>query len=288
VQTREGIFKLSKSIGWKYAFAGAIVLGASSWASAQTPVTFAQVESASSNTTSELYAYTNNGLGSDAEFSTDSGGTLGAPIAVDFTFLQGLGILPADLQGPQSATLTLTSSTTKAVTSAGGGIVASQLIDGSGAVKTDVLTITRNTPAAVGDGTGSRTNLLTMTFTGDLIGVVGGATPELFGDTALNDTVIYSSDFLNFSSATEEDFNLALSSWDPLVSPPAGLGIAADGYYNSAGAAGVGTFDFQGAATVIPEPTSTALAAVGGLLLIVGCGRQSRRLNWWRPSSGSI
>jgi hypothetical protein len=279
---------LSRSINWKYGFAGAIVLTGASWASAQTPVTFAQVESASSNTTSELYAYTNNGVGSDAEFSTDSGGVLGAPIAVDFTFLQGLGALPADLQGVQNATLTLTSSTTKAVTPAGGGIVASQLIDGSGAVKTDTLTITRDTPAAAGEGTGSRTNLLTMVFTGDLIGVVGGSTPELFGDTALSDTVTYSSDFLNFSSATEEDFNLALSSWDPLVTPPAGLGIAADGYYNSAGAAGVGTFDFQGAATVIPEPTSTALAAVGGLLLVVGCGRQSRRLSCWRPLSSAV
>lgn len=276
MHTREAIRKMSRSPGWTSTLAGVVVLGGASFASAQTPVTFAQVESASTNLTSENYAYVNNGVGSDAEFGSFSGGTVGASIAVDFTFLQQLGVLPTDLQGVQNATLTLTSSTTKLVTPAGGGIVASQAIDGSGAVKTDVLKITRD--AAASEGNGARTNLLTMTFTGNLIGVVGGVTPDLFGDTALGNTVTYSSDFLNFSGATEEDFNLALSSWDPLVTPPAGLGINADGYFNSANAAGAGTFDFQGAATVIPEPNSAGLAAFAGVLLVLGCGRRSRRL----------
>lgn len=281
---RNKMLKPRRRIGWMSAATGLVVLGLAPWASAQA-VTFAQVEAASSNPTSQLYAYTNNGAGSDAEFSTDLGGVIGAPIAVDFTFLQGLGVLPSDLQGVQFATLSLTSSTVSAATTSFGGMVADQPITGKGAV-VDTLKITRN--LAAGEGTGARTNLLTMTFTGSLIGAIGGATPQLYGNTALGDTVTYSSDFLNFSSATQQDFNLALSSWDPLTTPPAGMGIASDGYFNPAGAAGVGTFDFQGAATVIPEPTSTALAALGGLVLVVGCGRQSRRLSWWRSNSAAI
>jgi hypothetical protein len=235
---------------------------------ASSPVTFAQVLEASSNGDANVFNYTNNGT--SATFGT----TVGATVSAEFTFESGAGAVPLDLAGVQDATITLTSSTSSAVASAFGGTFADEKIGGTpGSVNT--LTITRETPAA--EGTGSRTNLLTVTFTGDLTGFVGGATASLSGGTSLQNTVIYSSDFLSFADAQNEDFNVALSSWAPLITPPSGLGINMNNFFNSATAAGVATFDVQTSSSGIPEPASlptAALASMTGLLL---CGRQLRQ-----------
>ena len=92
------------------------------------------------------------------------------------------GAFPADLQGPQNATATLTSSSTSDVATGFSDSIDDQQIMGNGEM-TDVLAITRDTPAA--EGSGSRTNLLTMTFTGQLFGEIGGLTPQLSGSNAL-------------------------------------------------------------------------------------------------------
>ena len=77
--------------------------------------------------------------------------------------------------------LTLTSSTISPVQTGFGGSVAEQLINGSGLL-TDALSIMRDTPAARGPAV--RTNLLTLTFSAQLLGLVGG-TPQLSGSTDL-------------------------------------------------------------------------------------------------------
>jgi hypothetical protein len=265
--------KLINSVGFAPVVAGVVLLAATSWASAQAK-TFAQVTESSSDPAGNDFAYINNGPSGDAELTTDPGGVLGAPIAVDFTFLNGLGgPLASQINIP--ASLTLTSSTLTPVTPAGGGLVAYQPLTGHGAAP-DVLSITISPAEEAALGVSS-TNLLTLTgFTGNLIGVVGGSTPQLYGDTELGNTVGYSSGFVSFPAGSQEDYSVALSSW--LSVPPAGLQIAPDGYYGGATASAAGTFDFS---ATVPEPSTTALA-LGALAVFVGFGRQSRKLTWNR------
>jgi hypothetical protein len=264
---------------WSIPMVGAILLlGAATANAAAVPVTFAQAIESSASTNSNVFAYNNNGTGSDAEFGTSAGGALGAAVPISFVFLPAAGTLPDDLTGIQDATISMTSSTTSQTTTAFGGTFAEQAITGDGTV-TDTIKITRSSAAA--EGAGAKTNLLTVTFTGDLSGPIGGPTPDLSADTGLGNTVTYSSDFVSFAPSTQQDFNLALSSWDPLVTPPTGLAVNSDGYFNSATAAGAATFDFQEAGAPIPEPTSLGVLGLGGLLLLSG-----RRL--LRRSGGSI
>ena len=249
-----------------FAAAAAILVGLAPSARASL-ITFAQFQEAA-NAPANPFSYIDNGVGHDAQL-------VGPAIPVSFQYLSLTG-LPADLVGNQLATLNLTSSTTKTVTAVplGGGTVAQQLIDGSGTL-TDVLSFTRNTPAA--EGLGSRTNLLTVTFTADVLGMIGGD-PALSGDTALGSTISYSSDFLDFSATTQRDFSLVFSSW---INNGGGNGLSindVDNYFNSASAAATGTFDADSMpGPFIPEPATLSLAAVGLAGLLVGYRRTRRR-----------
>jgi hypothetical protein len=238
-------------------------------AASSAPVTFAQIIESSLNSNPNIFAYINNGT--NAEFGTDVGGVFGAPAAAEFTFLSVLGTpLPADLSGVQDCTISLTSSTSTPATTFGG--LASEPINGSGAV-TDILKITRDTPAL--EGMGTRTNLLTMTFTGNLLGAIGGATPQLAGNSGLGDTVTYSSDFLGFAGSTQQDFSTTFSSWGPANPPPPGLSVGTGGFFTPASAAGTATFDFEGAATVIPDPNAVPLLAL--VVLPLAAAQRYRR-----------
>jgi hypothetical protein len=244
-----------------------------------TPVTFAQAFEDPSNSNANAFEYFDNGAGSDAEFGTSDGTNLGVKIPIDFTFLSVDGALPPDLTNVQlDATLSMTSSTKGIpgeVQTAFAGAFADQKITGGGTLINQIK-ITLDTPYE--SASGPLSNLLTVTFVGDLAGPVGGNTPDLNADTAVTgDSVTYTSDFLNFSTSNEEGFNLALSSWDPLVTPPNGLSVdSADQYYNSATAAGAATFDFTGTVSAIPEPAGTATFLAAGIALVFGCGRRLR------------
>jgi len=272
MQNRDASRILKLSV-WTMPLLGSmLVIGAAPVArAALTPVTFAQAMETSDTANPNIFAYNNNGVGSDAELGTSIGGALGVAVPISFTFLAGAGLLPADLTGIQDATISMTSSTLSTATTAFGGTFADQPITGLGSV-VDTIKIIRTSSA--NEGAGSRTNLLTVTFTGNLDGAVGGTTPSLNANSALGDTVTYSSDFLSFAQSTQQDFNLAFSSWDPLVTPPSGLGINPDNYFNSATAAAAGTFDFAGSATVIPEPAMLQTLVLGGLVVLAGRSRR--------------
>jgi len=250
-------------------FGAAVVLnvGPVASAAATAPVTFAQAIETSANANPNVFTYTNNVAGNTATFGT----TVGATVPIDFEFESGAGSLATTLPGMQNATITMTSTTNSQVVTAFAGAFAEQAFPTG---FTNTIAITRTTPASV--GTGAKTNLLTVTYTGTLEGAIGGTTPQLDADTALGNTVTYSSDFLSFAGATQEDFNVAFSSWAPLVTPPTGLGINADNYFNSATAAGAATFDFAGTATVIPEPASMSTLMFGALALLLMGGRKFR------------
>ncbi|HEY1921485.1 MAG TPA: hypothetical protein VGG44_01870 [Tepidisphaeraceae bacterium] len=228
-------------------------------------VTFAQFEEATGAANSNAFAYLDNGSNSDSQLDSDPTNPGGA-IPVTFTYLNQSG-LPADLQGLQNAMLTLTSSTIGPVSTL--AVFTGQDIDESGSLE-DVLTITRDTPAA--EGNGARTDLLTMNFTGILFGLSGTATPQLLGNTSgvAASTVLYSSDFFSFTSSTQRDYSLTFSSW---LTNSDGNGLedsATDNYFASATAAGVGTFDSDvvSVTTGIPEPATLAMAAMFAPMLL--------------------
>lgn len=222
------------------------------------PITFAQYEE-NEPLAANAFAYT--------QPLTGNGGTLaaaGVPVTFDF---ESLGTLPTDLAAPQSALLTLTSSSDQAVVTGFGGMFGQQSFDG-----TDTLSITRTTPAL--EGTGAKTNLLTMTFTGQLTGALGGHTAALSGQTNLGYTVTYTSDFLTFPNG-QKDYSLNFTSWDTtadgngLETPPAALTS-----FLTATAASTGSFDSVSGIVLIPEPASIALLSLSAMALV---SRRRRR-----------
>lgn len=217
-----------------------------------------------------LFGYDDIAAG-NAEFGTYTGTAVGDPIPANFFFLNLPG-LPSDLQGLQNAMMTMTSSTTAPVVTGFGGTVGSQFINGAGQLQ-NVIHFTRNAPAA--EGNGARTNLLTITFTAQLSGTLGGQTASLTADTLTGYSINYSSDFLSFSPNGQANFNLAFTSWQNAglttitsVSP-----LTIDDTtqnFNLALSAGAGSF--AGVPSVsIPEPSSLLLALVGlGALGLLG------------------
>jgi hypothetical protein len=200
--------------------------------------TFAQFELANEYE----FLYQDNGTGNAAQLMTYAG-TPSNSIPITFTYL-GLGTsLPADLQGPQAAMLTLTCSTDSPVTELGNGFAEEPFPTQAN----DTLIITRDTPAGGGtnllyypatvNGPGtSGTNLLTMTFTGDLIGKIGGETAQLAGDAQNGDTVSFSSDFLPGFDLQVGNYSLNFTSWLSFSPSLSGMEIDSDGYFSSGGA----------------------------------------------------
>jgi uncharacterized repeat protein (TIGR01451 family) len=166
------------------------------------------------------FSFTNNG-GTSGSFNTGTGGS-----AVLFTLENIVGSLPADLQGSQNAHVFLTSSTTTPATPSGTDL--NQPLD-----TVSTLRVVRDTPAA--EGSGNRTNLLTVQFTGTISGAAGGDSAILSGGSA-GDTVTFTSDFLDFSSATERDLTLSHSSLLP------SLTLGPGGFLADFTASGVGNF----------------------------------------------
>ncbi|HVU87879.1 MAG TPA: PEP-CTERM sorting domain-containing protein [Pirellulales bacterium] len=223
-----------------------------------------------------LFGYDGSTAG-NASLGTINGTGFGDPIPANFFFLNLPG-LPADLQGLQNATMRMTASTTAQVVTGFGDTVGSQLFDGEGDLES-VIQFTRNTPAA--EGNGSRTNLLTINFTAQLSGTLGGETASLTADTLTGYSITYTSDFLSFSPNEQGSFNIALTSWQTLSvdqniagSGPLSINDATQNF-NIATAAGAGSFA-GGPSVSIPEPSSCVLAILGlGLLGVLGRRRLS-------------
>jgi len=211
----------------------------------------------------------------ETDFGTSTGGVLGASIPVNFTYLTVNGVLPVDLQGVQAATLSMTASTLQPVVTGFGGVVGAQVFDGAGTLPNSIV-ITRNAPA--NEGFGSKTNLLTVTFTNStLLGIIGSSAPAMSADTATPTvTINYSSDFLTFPNG-EHNFSLTFSSWSTLRDGGGNAGLEIGGqdpnlFFLSATAAGAGTFG--GDAIPVPEPASVVGIALGFVGLLVAARRR--------------
>ena len=193
------------------------------------------------------FAQFDQGSNFNSPFSfSNSGGALIGTTQGNFTFL----VAGAPI-GPQAATITLTS---KAVTAAAtGGSLIFQPIDGP----SNTLTITRVSDNA---------NLLSLTFTGALGGISGATNASLSGSTSFGDTLIFSSDLLNFAGITTRGFQFNLHNMT------AGLSKGGNGFLNSFAADSVGGLS-SNVAPALPEPGSIALLGIG----LVAAGAATRR-----------
>jgi hypothetical protein len=114
--------------------------------------------------------------------------------------------------------------------------------------------------------------LLSVTFTGQLLGAINGRTPQFSADTGLSFIVNYTSDFLTFNDDLQKDFSLTFSSWTNTGNGN-GLAIAQSNHFFSALASGTGTFDAS--VTPVPEPATWLLGAVGlAAMAMVGWRKQ--------------
>lgn len=194
-----------------------------SLANAQT-TTFASFQQR--NSSAQNFVFTNNTT--NATFNTVPAGNR-VYFLYDDSVITGL---PAQLIGFQNATITLTSSTSIASSFSNGSYT--QPVD-----NTFTLAIIRDTAASVGVGGGTRRNLLTVTVNnGTSNGELGGS-----GNSATysasqpgGQSVVFTSDFLDFTQSSARNFGLSFSSVTPAISSGSG------GFLSSFTASGLGTF----------------------------------------------
>lgn len=228
----------SHTLGCTAVLALVVLASSPAWA---VPIEFANVNLLNAN---QPISFTNNG--------GVSGTIKGVNIPVTFTFTSQSGLSTAD----HLATLSLNAANVVTATPAvalGGGVI-------------DQPIVSPTTLAIIENGTGK--NLLTMAFTGDLIGQLSGPNASLSGAQVNGNTVNYTSDFGLFG-ATDKSFILGLATISPELLVGAG-GFLANFIANING-------QFSANFTPVPEPASVLMFAVG-LVGLFAWARKSRRL----------
>jgi hypothetical protein len=243
-------FKKRFSIGWqgmcssRFALVLTIALGCliAPLARAQL-TTFAQFFERGGNSAFSYISSGTAGAGGSATLST-------ASVAIYFQYM-GFTNLPADLAGIQDAHLAFSSFTTLGPTAASSGF--SEIFNGSG-VNSAMITITRDTPAA--EGNGSQTILLQAVFTPFAFSGSGGSGG--FSASSFSGTVTFTSDFLGFQDSAKRDLALAFSSINPALS------IGGNGFFNSFTAAGTGTFSSDSSKNIAGSGPTLNIHALPG------------------------
>lgn len=197
------------------------------------PVEFADFNSPANG---QAFRFTNNG-GTSGSISVAS-----API--NFNFTAATGLSTAD----RSALLTITGNTFTPATALGGGFIDQPISNIS------TLSIT----------SGGQ-NLLTMTFTGDIIG--RNANASLLGSDTSGQVVQFTSDFLTFQQPGNS-YNLSLAAISP------NLSIGAGGFLNSFLASINGQFTAN--IVSVPAPGSIAMFGTGIAAALVVATQRKR------------
>jgi hypothetical protein len=197
------------------------------------------------------FVFTNNGGSGD--FNAIPGGS---PIIF---FYQNLPTLPASLLGPQFAHMFVTTTTTQP--GFGVGAVTQPLN------QTVTVNIVRDTPAPVGTGGGSRTNLLTAVFSPNATqpAIVGSGGSATLSASTPDHNVTFTSNFLIFTATTERNLGLSFSA----VTPNMALGLGS--FLQNTTAAGSGTFA-SNPLPIPPGPTAAAVTVSGRVSTANGRG----------------
>lgn len=235
---------------------GLLFLASTLIVSAQT-TTFAQF--VEQNGTQD-FVFTNNTA--SAAFNTIGGGS---PIAFRYQNISGL---PAALTGFQDAHLFVSTTTNQAGTLNGGNV--NQPLN-----QTVTVQIFRDTPAPIGIGSGSRTNLLTAVFSPNvnspsITGSNGGNSATLSATTP-DHVVTFTSDFISFGLTTDRNLGLSFSS----VTPSMALG--AGNFLQSFTAAGTGTFASNPPPVYVP-PTAADAVISGQIFAAPGIGLRGAKV----------
>jgi hypothetical protein len=171
-------------------------------------------------------------------------------VAVEFDYLQTVfaGV------GSIDSVFTLSAISTGSAVAAG-NFAYQDLFTGSFSfVSSEAFTLNGTTYAA-------GTNLLSSSFVGAaLSGSLNGSTGSFSGSTGAGDTVVFTSDVLDFSNTNERDFSLTFVSIAPR------LGLNANGRFNSFNGAATGIFGSEPAPLVngdVPEPATWAMMLFG-------------------------
>jgi hypothetical protein len=209
-------------------------------------ITFASVTQKTSSAND--FQYTNN-ADSSADFNT--AGSIAITLTVDRGIALASGLpVPSNPSLPvtYNAHLSLVSHTTSAVTAQSGLLVEHF------PTATNQFVITLDSPPIPG-----KSDFLTVTYSDLMSGVPGSDQVSLQASDALKtDTVVFTSDYINFSRTIEHGLSFTFSS----VTSADGGGLelpAGASFFNSFNASGVGSFDMN----LVAEPTSLTLAAIG-------------------------
>jgi hypothetical protein len=215
-------------------------------------VTFASFQE---HNTGNEFQYSSTGVAGSGGLSTFN---LSPPsIAVDFLFLPNT-VFTSGLN-PVLTGQTLAAHMTMGVTSPTGvvifgGFAFQQNMNGA-------ISFSLDTPV---DG---KTNLLTINFNGVLSGINGGHTATLGADSALGDVITFTSDFISFTSAQEENMSLTFTSILDVFTRDKD-----SHFYQNFTAHGTGSF----AGSVVPEPSTLAGAFAGVALAGLAVVRRRR------------
>ncbi len=245
--------------------ASALILGFASPAFAADTVTFGQFLQKTSSARLFRYANQDSGPSKAAEIYTTSSTSSTAHGSIPVYFVLGNDDLPLDLTGMQDAHLSVDFFSTSGTTGLG-----NDRIQGFGS---GTITITRDVAAA--EGMGTKTNLLTVSFTNAELDASQNAGSFTFKSSA-NSSITYSSDFLDFSQVITKDFSLAFSGASPKFS--AALGSSAVNTRFS----GTGTFASDPAPLTfsVPEASTWGMLVLGfGVVgAVVRTGRRRKDL----------
>lgn len=246
--------------------AGAVLaLGASAPVCADT-TTFGQFVQRSPN--ARLFQYVNKDHGSSksAELRTTGTASGNAVASIPIFYVSSVAGLPADLTGLQFAHLTVDLVSNLGTTGSGSSRV--QMFD---TVTAGTISIIRDTAAA--EGAGTKTNLLTVSFTNAELDASNGSGSFTF-KTNPTSVITYTSDFLDFSNVVSKDFSFSFSG----ASPSFNAGLGSSG--RSTRFSGTGTFASDPPPLVpsIPEASTWGMMVVGfgaaGLALRNGSRRK--------------
>jgi len=242
--------------------AGALLMAGGSVAAHADTLTFGQFSQRNPSARLFQYVKLDSGATKKAEIHTTGTATGNTTASIPVYYIFSLFSLPADLTGIQSAHLTVDFISNLGTT--GTGASRTQLFDTitSGSIK-----IIRDTPAA--EGTGSRTDLLTVSFTNAELDASQNGGSFTFKSNS-NSAITYTSDFVSFSPLADKDFSFSFSGANPTFSSV--LGSSSRGMRFS----GTGTFAVQ----PVPEASTWAMMVAGFGVIGFGLRRRSQAISF--------
>jgi hypothetical protein len=197
------------------------------------------------------YVKQDSGATRKAEIRTTGTANGNTVASIPIFYIMSVANLPADLTGMQNAHLTIDFVSNLGTTGTGSTRV--QMFD---TVTAGSISIIRDT--AAGEGAGTRTNLLTVSFTNAELDASQGAGSFTF-KTNPGSVITYTSDFLDFSHVVAKDFSFSFSGASPTFSANVGSSSRTTRF------SGTGTFASDPVPVVpgVPEASTWVMMMAG-------------------------